>query len=99
YFKFDSENRLVGWLNKKTGETKISISENFEKSVEMAFSGIHIVQPKLFKLMPAEDKFSITNLYLELAKSNLIKGSFDDSDLWMDVGKPEQLAEARRLFS
>ncbi|NOR76010.1 MAG: NTP transferase domain-containing protein, partial [Draconibacterium sp.] len=50
YFKFDSENRLVGWLNKKTGETKISIYENFEKSVEMAFSGIHIVQPKLFKL-------------------------------------------------
>ena len=98
YFKFDNEKRLVGWLNKKTGETKISIPENFKESVEMAFSGIHIVQPKLFELMPAEDKFSITNFYLELAKTHLIKGYFDDSDLWMDVGKPEQLAEARRLF-
>ncbi len=99
YLKFDNEKRLVGWLNKKTGETKISISEDFEESVEMAFSGIHIVQPKLFELMPVEDKFSITNFYLELAKTHLIKGYFDDSDLWMDVGKPEQLAEARRLFS
>ncbi len=98
YLKFNNEKRLVGWLNKKTGETKISIPENFEESVEMAFSGIHIIQPKLFELMPAEDKFSITNLYLELAKTNLIKGYFDNSKLWMDVGKPEQLAEARRLF-
>jgi len=99
YFKFDNEKRLVGWLNKKTGETKISIPENFEESVEMAFSGIHIVQPKLFELMPDEKKFSIANFYLELAKTHLIKGYFDNSELWMDVGKPEQLAEARRLFS
>jgi NDP-sugar pyrophosphorylase family protein len=99
YFKFDNEKRLVGWLNKKTGETKISIPDNFESSTEMAFSGIHIVQPIFFKLMPDEDKFSITNFYLELAKNHLIKGYFDNSDLWMDVGKPEQLAEARRLFS
>lgn len=90
---------MVGWLNKKTDETKISIPENFDESTEMAFSGIHIVQPEFLKLMPAEERFSITNLYLELAKTQLIKGYFDDSDLWMDVGKPEQLAEARRLFS
>ena len=98
YFKFDNEKRLVGWLNKKTGETKISIPDNFESSTEMAFSGIHIVQPELFRLMPAEDRFPIINVYLELAKTYVIKGYFDDSDLWMDVGKPEQLAEARRLF-
>ena len=99
YFKFDNKKRLVGWLNKKTGETKISVPENFKDSTEMAFSGIHIIQPKLFDLMSAEDKFSITNFYLELAKNHLIKGYFDDSELWMDVGKPEKLAEARRLFS
>ncbi len=98
YLKFDNEKRLVGWINKKTGETKVSVAENFNKSVEMAFSGIHIVEPKLFKLMPAEERFPIINLYLELAKTHLIKGYFDDSDLWMDVGKPEQLEEARRLF-
>ena len=98
YFKFDNKRRLVGWMNKKTGESKISVPENFKESVEMAFSGIHIVQPKLFKLMPAEDKFSITNFYLEVAKTHLVKGYFDDSELWMDVGKPEQLKAARKLF-
>ena len=99
YFKFDNKKRLVGWLNKKTGETEISVPEDFAVSTEMAFSGIHIVQPKLFDLMPTEERFSITNFYLGLAKNQLIKGYFDDSELWMDVGKPEQLAEARKLFS
>jgi NDP-sugar pyrophosphorylase family protein len=98
YFKFDRKKQLVGWINKKTGESKISISENFNESVEMAFSGIHIIQPEFFELLPNEARFSITNLYLELAKTQQIKGYFDDSDLWMDVGKPEQLKEARQLF-
>ena len=64
----------------------------------MAFSGIHIVQTGFFKLIPSEDKFSIINFYLDLAKNNLIKGYFDDSELWMDVGKPKQLEEARKLY-
>jgi NDP-sugar pyrophosphorylase family protein len=98
YLKFDNKKRLVGWLNKKTGETKISVAGSFNESVEMAFSGIHIVQPELFKLMPAKERFPIIGFYLELAKTHLIKGYFDDSDLWMDVGKPEQLADARRLI-
>ncbi len=99
YFKFDQNKQLVGWINKKNGETKISRPENFENAIVMAYSGIHIVQPEIFSLMPETDRFSITNFYLELAKTHSIKGYFDDSDLWMDVGKPEQLKEARRLYS
>ncbi len=98
YFKFDENRNLVGWINKKTGETKISRTENFESAVEMAFSGIHIIQPELLKKMPEEDRFSIVKVYLELAKTHEIKGFFDESDLWMDVGKPAQLKEARDLF-
>ncbi len=98
YFKFDKQKQLVGWINVKTGETKISRLANFEKSTEMAYSGIHIIQPDIFSLMPETDRFSITDFYLDLAKTHPIKGYFDDSDLWMDVGKTEQLEEARRLF-
>lgn len=98
YFKFDGKQRLVGWINKKTGESKISIPEDFEKATEMAFSGIHIIQPEIFKMMPKEDRFSIVKVYLELAKTQKIKGFFDDSDLWMDVGKTTQLEEARKRF-
>jgi NDP-sugar pyrophosphorylase family protein len=65
----------------------------------MAYSGFHVIQPEIFSLMPETDRFSVTDFYLELAKTHLIKGFVDDSDLWMDVGKPEQLGEARRIFT
>ncbi|MCG6187657.1 nucleotidyltransferase family protein [Maribellus maritimus] len=99
YLKFDKQNKLVGWLNKKTGETKISVPETFESSIEKTFSGIHVVSPEIFEYFPEDDRFSIIDFYLRLSKTQLIKGYFDDSDLWMDVGKPHQLEEARRLFS
>lgn len=99
YYKFDSEMNMVGWINKKTGETKISKSENFENAIAMAYSGFHIIQPEIFSLMPETDRFSVTDFYLEMAKTYSIKGFVDNSDLWMDVGKPEQLEEARRIFN
>jgi len=98
YYKFDSEMNLVGWINKKTGETKISIPEKYDNAIAMAYSGFHVIQPEIFSLMPETDRFSVTDFYLELAKTHLIKGFVDDSYLWMDVGKPEQLEEARRIF-
>jgi len=98
YFKFDDDKKLVGWKNKKTGEQKISVPENFEHAKEMAFSGIHIIEPEAFKFLPEEKQFSITNWYLELAKNHIIKGYFDNCDFWMDVGKPEQLEIARKYY-
>ena len=99
YFKFDKNNQLVGWINKQTGESKVSRPDTFEESTALAFSGIHIIDPQLFNLMPKDEKFSITNFYLELAKTHQINGFLDESEIWMDVGKPEQLEEARRVFS
>lgn len=99
YLKFYDDKRLVGWINNKTSETKIALPEYFANSVEMAFSGIHVINPEIFDFMPNEDKFSIIDLYLKLAKKHLIKGYFDESDFWMDVGKPDQLKEARQLFA
>jgi NDP-sugar pyrophosphorylase family protein len=97
YLKF-SNKQLTGWINKKTGETKISLPEVFENSEEMAFSGIHIVQPEIFKMMPETERFSIIDLYLELAKTQKIMAFYDDSDLWIDVGKPEELEAARKIY-
>lgn len=99
YFKFDSEMNLAGWINKKTGETKVSVPEKYDKSAAMAYSGFHIIHPEIFSMMPETDRFSVTDFYLELAKTHLIKGFIDNSDLWMDVGKPEQLEEVRKIFN
>ena len=98
YFRFDSGKQLTGWINKKTGKRKIARPDTFEESTEMAFSGIHIVQPEIFRLMPAENRFSIIDIYLELAKTRAIKGYFDESDWWMDVGKPDELEAARKIL-
>ena len=98
YLKFSPDRQLAGWINKNNGDIKISRPVEFEKATEMAFSGIHIVQPEIFNLMPEKDKFSIIDLYLELSKTQKINGYFDNSELWMDVGKPEELEKARKLF-
>ena len=98
YFKFDNEMQLVGWINKQNGETKVSREEQFDRATELAFSGIQIVQPEIFDFMPNEERFSIVKFYLELAKTKTIKGVVDNSELWMDVGKPEELAAARNKF-
>lgn len=99
YFKFNPKMQLVGWINKKTGETKISRESDFENSRELAFSGIQIIEPGFLNYLPAEDRFSIVKVYLELAKTKTIKGFLDDSELWMDVGKPAELEAARQKFS
>lgn len=98
YFKFDNEMQLVGWINKQNGDKKISKIENFENAQEFAFSGIHFVQPQIFEYMFPEERFSIVELYLELAKTRQIKGIYDQSELWMDVGKPSELEAARKKF-
>lgn len=98
YLKFNREKRLVGWLNKKSDEKKIAVFEDFEEAAKMAFSGIHIVNPEIFQMMPADDKFSIIDFYLDLAPKQLVKGYFDESEMWMDVGKPHELEAARKLF-
>lgn len=99
YFMFDQNQRLVGWINKKNAEKFVSVPGAFENATEMAFSGIHIISPEIFNLMPAADRFSITNFYLELAKNHLIRGYFDESSFWVDVGKPEELVKARNEWN
>lgn len=98
YFLFNRKKRLIGWVNKKTGEKKIAAHGEIKDAIEMAFSGIHIVSPEIFHLMPPEDCFSIIDLYIQLAENYLITGYFDDSEWWVDVGKPEDLAAARQFF-
>ena len=98
YLMFDSALQMTGWKNFSNGETRISRDESFAESQPFAFSGIHLIQPELLDLITEEGKFPIMDLYLRLAKSNSIKAFIDQSDLWMDLGKPEQLQAAEEIF-
>ena len=85
YFLFDDQMNLCGWENRKTGEQRISCEKNAYKS--FAFSGIQILNPEIFPLISEEGSFSLTGLYLRLAKTHLIKGHIEDGVVWKDVGR------------
>ena len=96
YFLFDHLDNLCGWVSVKTGEEKIirTTADRHQK----AFSGIHVIEPRLFSLIKQEGKFSMVDVYLSLAADEIIK-SYDHSDTpFIDVGKPEAVAEAEKLF-
>ena len=97
YFLFDEDNRLCGWRNTNTGEEKISIAKN--KLKEMAYSCVVIFQPEIFELIPQRGKFSLVETYLSLAANHLIFGYDHSGDKLVDVGKPESVAIAEKLFS
>lgn len=63
-----------------------------------AFSGIHIISPEIFPLMQQEGKFSIVDVYLELAASRIIKGFDHSGSRLVDVGKPGAVVVAEGLF-
>jgi MurNAc alpha-1-phosphate uridylyltransferase len=97
YFLFDKNERLCGWSNTKTNEEKISIHSSALK--EKAFSGIHVISPEIFPLMHQQGKFSIVDVYLELAAAHTILGFDHSGSKMVDVGKPEAVQVAEKLFS
>jgi MurNAc alpha-1-phosphate uridylyltransferase len=96
YFLFDEDDNLCGWRNVKTNEQKISIEKH--GLVQKAFSGIHIIEPKIFPLIKQTGKFSIVDTYVDLARSEIIKGFDHSGSKLIDVGRPESLIEAEKLF-
>ncbi len=61
----------------------------------LAFSGIHIISPRLLRLMTEEGAFSIIETYLHLsARGERILAYPADDAYWRDLGKPADLAQA-----
>jgi len=96
YFLFDELDHLVGWENVKTGEQKMSRQTN--KYWQKAFSGIHIISPEIFDLIKMQGKFSMVDVYLELAKTNDITAFDHNNSKFIDVGKPESILKAEGIF-
>lgn len=97
YLLFDEYGRLTGWTNRSTGEVKSPLPDyNPNQYKAEAFAGIHVVSPKIFRLMKDwSDRFSIIDFYLSVAAKERIF-SYPASNLKLiDIGKPETLAEAQ----
>lgn len=97
YFLFDLENILSGWRNVKTGEEKIV--RQGKALIQKAFSGIHVINPLLLSLIKQEGKFSMVDVYLDLAKEHIISSYDHTGTHIIDVGKPESIVKAATVFS
>jgi NDP-sugar pyrophosphorylase family protein len=93
---FDNDNRLCGWKNLQTGQEKISI--NKPNLIEKAYSCVVIYEPQIFSLIKQKGKFSIMDSYLDLAAEHVILGYDHSGDNLVDVGKPESVGVAEKLF-
>ena len=94
---FDETNTLCQWRNYTTNEIKEAGIPIGELS-PMAFSGIHIVNSEIFKHITETGKFSIIDLYLRLARNHKISAFETQHSYWIDLGKPENILEAEKLF-
>jgi NDP-sugar pyrophosphorylase family protein len=96
YFLFDDRDELSGWRNAATGQERMArIGASL---VPRAFSGIHVIDPAIFPLMTREGKFSIVDLYLDLAADHAIRAYDHSCTRLIDVGRPESVVRAEALF-
>ena len=63
----------------------------------LAFSGVSVVSPALFALLPeADHPYPVIDEYIRLSRSHRIGCYRHSPDHWLDVGKPETLEQARQ---
>lgn len=93
------DGRLRAWKNLKTEEIKGDATVFDEPYNQLAFAGIHIINPSLLKEMSVyPDKFSIIDFYLDMAKNHNIQ-LHESADLQLiDVGKVDALAKASEFI-
>ena len=89
---FDDQMQLCGRRGKDKTDEIVCSSRHLEP---LAFSGIHVISPRIFALMKEEDIFSIIDCYLRLAAGGQKIAAFRaDEYYWRDLGKPRDLQQA-----
>ena len=93
---FDNNACLIGWRNLSDGSFKWvdGAKDSFK---ELAFSGMHIFKPSLFKEFEWQ-RYSIIDLYLQQAKAHTIKAIEIQPSYWFDIGKAEDFERINSSF-
>jgi NDP-sugar pyrophosphorylase family protein len=96
YFLFNTDMRLCGWRNKSTGEEKLPLAAS--PLQERAFSGLHIIRSEMLDKIRQTGKFSMVDVYLDLAGNEIIQGYDHTGCRFVDVGKPDSIDTAEKMF-
>jgi len=93
YLLFDEQLQLRGWRSGR--DQKSELARSSQQVQALAFSGIHVISPRIFARMTEEGIFSIIDFYLHLAAhgENILAFRADEY-YWRDLGRPENLMEA-----
>lgn len=93
YLLFDESGQLCGRRAGIYGTTELVRPTTNPQA--LAFSGIHILSPKIFPLLTETGAFSIIDAYLRLtAAGHTIAAFRADDAYWRDLGRPEHIAQA-----
>ena len=93
YLIFDEDNELCG--RQKGSDNPPEIARTTKESHPLAFSGIHVISPKLLPQITETGVFSIIDAYLRLAgQGGKIAAFRADEYYWRDLGKPENISQA-----
>ena len=98
YLLFDEKLQLCG---RRSGHDQKNEFVRSSQSVQaLAFSGIHIISPRLLAMMIEEGSFSIINSYLRLAAhGERILAFRADEYYWRDLGRPDNVLQAAQDVS
>jgi NDP-sugar pyrophosphorylase family protein len=95
YLLFDEHLQLCG---RRSGHAqKSELLRSSHKVQPLAFTGIHVISPRLFGMMIEEGVFPIITSYLRLAiGGGKILAFRADNYYWRDLGRPDDLIKAAR---
>jgi NDP-sugar pyrophosphorylase family protein len=94
YLLFNDHFLLCG---RRAGGDRLELVGGREQAHALAFSGIHVISPRLLALMAEDGAFSIIASYLRLAaQGEKILAFRADEYYWRDLGRPEGVAQAAK---
>jgi len=78
-------------------EKKEQLVRAVEGAKARAFNGIHVISPRMLKMMTEGGAFSIIDVYLRLAgQGERVQAFCADEYYWRDLGKLDQVEAAER---
>jgi NDP-sugar pyrophosphorylase family protein len=94
YLLFDVQGQLCG---RRAGDQAPEFVRKVSHPDAFAFSGVHIISPRLLPMITEVGVFSIIQTYLRLAGEGESIAAFRaDEYYWRDLGKPENVSAAEK---
>ena len=95
YLLFDDQDDLCGRRAGTDGTPELARPCPSPRA--LAFSGIHVISPRLLLMLTEEGAFSIVRSYLRLATQGENIRAFPAGEYyWRDLGRPENIAQAEQ---